>query len=50
MLLASFGVAFLKISRSSAKRRWCIAEEFLEIFRPLRLPIASSLNSNLREL
>jgi hypothetical protein len=47
MLLASFGVALPKIKRSSAKRRWWMAGEFLEIFKPLMLPKASSLNSSL---
>jgi hypothetical protein len=47
MQVASLGVALPKIKRSSTKRRWWIAEVVLEIFRPLRLPAASSLNKSL---
>jgi hypothetical protein len=44
---ASLGVALPKIKRSSAKRRWWMAGEDFEIFRPLIFPAASSLNKSL---
>jgi hypothetical protein len=47
MLEASAIEAFPKMRRLSAKRRWCIAETFLAIRRPLMEPILSSLNSSL---
>ena len=40
-------MAFPKVKISSAKRRWWMAGLFVEIFKPLILPRASSLNSNL---
>jgi hypothetical protein len=47
MLLASVRVAFPKMSKSSANRRWWIAEQCLEILRPLIDPTFSAWNRNL---
>ena len=47
MQVASFGVALPKIKRSSTKRRWWMVGVVLEIFKPLMLPAASSLNNGL---
>ena len=47
MLLASERVAFLKMSKSSANKRWWIAEQCLEILRPLIDHALSALNNSL---
>jgi hypothetical protein len=47
MLAASRREALPNSSRSSAKRRWFIAEESLAIFIPLIFPSLSSLSNNL---
>ena len=44
MLAASMTVAFPKISKSSAKRRSCIIEQFLAIHKLCKEPYLSPLN------
>ena len=47
MLLAFEKVAFPKMSKSSTNKRWWIAEQCLEILRPLIDPALSALNNSL---